>query len=65
MGKSKTDCMYDMRVHARGTFQQKTQKKKCGHKTDHNSGSRAPFDIKSSAIDRIFHARFAGDSFEC
>ena len=39
-------------------------KKKCGHKIDHNSSSRPPFDIKSSALDRIFHARFIGNSFE-
>ena len=31
----------------------------------HNSSSRRPFDIKSSAIDRVFHARFTGDNFEC
>ena len=49
-----------------GCFNQNIEKQQTrGHKTDHNSGSRAPFDIKSSAIDRIFHARFAGDSFEC
>ena len=40
-------------------------KRKCGHKIDHNSSSRPPFDIKHSASDRIFHARFIGNSFEC
>ena len=55
--------MCDMRVHARRTFQKNTEKQKFrGHKTDHNLGSRAPFDIKSNALDRISHAWFARNS---
>ena len=52
-------------VHARSAAETQTTKKKCGHKIDHNSSSRPPFDIKNSALDRIFHARFIGNSFEC
>ena len=36
----------------------------CGHKIDHNSSSRPPFDIKNSTLDRIFHAQFADNSFK-
>ena len=49
----------------RGLAERTTPPKKCGHKIDHNSSSRPPFDIKNSALDRIFHARFIGNSFEC
>ena len=58
-GRKDTIAWYDMRVHARSGFQ-----KKIKHKTDHNSGSRFPFDIKSSAFDNVFHAEVTGDSFE-
>ena len=41
---------------------------KCGqkreHKTGHNSSSWPPFEIKSSALDRIFHAGSNGNSFK-
>ena len=32
------------------------KQKLCEHKTDHNSGSWAPLEMKSSSLDRIFHA---------
>ena len=52
-----------MRAHARSGFQKNIKKQKLyGHKTDHNSGSRPPFDIKSSALDMIFQAWITGDS---
>ena len=35
----------------------------CKHKTGHNSGSWPPLEIKSSALDRIFHAWFASNIF--
>ena len=34
------------------------------HKTNHNSGSWPPLEIKSSALDRIFHAVSNGKSFK-
>ena len=34
------------------------------YKTGHNSGSWPPLEIKSSALDRIFHAGSNGNSFK-
>ena len=43
----------------------KRQEKTCGHKMNHNSSSRPPIDIKNNALDKIFHAWLAANSFEC
>ena len=63
---TKTDCVYEHSCtcsHCCGHINNE-KAKKCGHKIDHNSSSRPPFDIKSSALDKMFHARVAGDSFK-
>ena len=40
------------------------KQKLCEHKTDHNSGSWAPLEMKSSSLDRIFQAAFNSQCFE-
>ena len=40
------------------------KQKLCEHKTNRNSGSWPPLEMKSSSLDRIFHARFNGNSFK-
>ena len=60
-----TDRMSCMPVHARLTIlMQHNLFEKREHKTDHNSGSCPPLEIKNSALDRIYHAGSNGNSFK-
>ena len=67
-----TDRMSCMPVYARWTIlvqhslcekrEHKTEKRE--YKTGHISGCRQPLEIKSSALEKIFHSCFNGDSFK-